>query len=157
VGTTATTLADLLDRAAVIDLSFRYATAIDTRDWALLRTCFCDEVDVDFSSFTGRPAPGKVSAEDWVAMVRGTVGGLDHTQHLISNQVITLDGDVGRYRAYVQAQHVLAGDGFYLVGGTYDNEVRRDGDGWRLSAMRVELGWAQGDPEVMRRARRRLA
>ena len=34
---------------------YRYAEGADTRDWALLRTCFTDELEVDFSSGFGFP------------------------------------------------------------------------------------------------------
>jgi hypothetical protein len=50
----------LLDRLAISDVQLRYATGADTRDWALYRSCFTDEIETDFTSvFGGQPRRGK--------------------------------------------------------------------------------------------------
>jgi hypothetical protein len=97
-------LQSLLDRAAISDVQLRYATAVDTRYWPLFRSCFIDEIETDFSSADGRPPP-RTKADDWVELVRRTIGGMQATQHLITNQVITLEGDQATCVAYVQARH----------------------------------------------------
>src|SRR5829696_724789 len=51
-----TSLEELADWRAVLELSTRYATGIDQRDWSLYRRCFTDQLRIDFSSFTHRPA-----------------------------------------------------------------------------------------------------
>ena len=84
----------LLDRAAISDVQLRYATGVDTSDWALYRSCFTDEIDTDFSSAVGSP-PQHMKAGDWVEFARRTINGMKATQHMITNHVITLDR--GRY------------------------------------------------------------
>ena len=149
---------ELVSWRAVHDLSLRYATGIDTRDWSLYRACFTDALRIDFSSFTNRPAPADaISADDWVAMVRSTIEGFESTQHLIANQVITFDGpDEGRYTAYLQAQHWMASDRWYLIGGWYENEVRRVDDQWRIASCTLHLTWDAGDRKLLGEAGRRL-
>ncbi len=143
----------------VYDLSLRYAEGIDRRDWDAYRTCFDDLVHVDFSSFTHRPAsPDPVPAEQWIAAVRGTIDGFVATQHLIGNHRITLDGpDEGRYTAYVQAQHWMDRDRWYLVGGWYDNRVVRRADGWKLAGVTINQTWDAGDRNLLREASARAA
>jgi hypothetical protein len=153
---------DLTDWRAVLELSTRYASGIDLRDWSAYRRCFTDELRIDFSSFTHRPAPpAPVAADDWVSMVRSTIDGFESTQHLIGNQVVTLDGDEGGYTAYVQAQHWMSRDRWYLIGGWYENRVRRQADGWRISACTLHQTWDAGQRELLaeatRRARERAA
>lgn len=41
----------LLDREAITDVRYRFALALDTRDWALFDALFADEVDADLSAF----------------------------------------------------------------------------------------------------------
>ena len=82
----------LLDRAAISDVQLRYATGVDMRDWPLYRSCFTDEIDTDFSSVVDRP-PQRMKADDWVEFARSTINGMKATQHMITNHVITLDGD----------------------------------------------------------------
>ena len=43
-------LLQLSDRAEIHDVIVRYGWAIDTKDWALLDTCFTDDAEVDYSS-----------------------------------------------------------------------------------------------------------
>ena len=74
----------LLDRLAIIDVQLRYATGADTRDWALYRSCFTDEIDTDFTSvFGGQPRRG--NADRFVEAARRFLTGLKATQHMITN------------------------------------------------------------------------
>jgi hypothetical protein len=151
-------LEELVNWRAVHDLSLRYATGIDTRDWSLYRTCFTDALRTDFSSFTNRPARAEpIPADDWVAMVRSTIEGFEATQHLIANQVITFAGDdAGRYTAYIQAQHWMDREHWYLIGGWYENEVRRVGGEWRIASCTLHQTWDAGDRKLLGEAGRRL-
>lgn len=36
------------DRMAISDVVISYATALDTRDWSLLRSILCDRVWIDY-------------------------------------------------------------------------------------------------------------
>ena len=66
-----------------------------------------------------------------MAAVRSTIDGFAATQHTITNQRISFDSrTTGRYTAYIQAQHWADRDRWYLIGGWYENEVRRTGDGY---------------------------
>ena len=47
------TLETLLERAAISDVVNAYATGVDTRDWALYRSVFADEIAIDFTSWSG--------------------------------------------------------------------------------------------------------
>lgn len=142
---------------AVYDLSLRYAEGIDRRDWAAYATCFDDLVQVDFSSFTQRPAAADpVTAAEWIATVRATIDGFVSTQHLIGNHRITIESpDEGRYTAYVQAQHWMDRDRWYLLGGWYDNRVVRRADGWRLASVTINQTWDAGNRDLLREAYRR--
>ena len=158
-------LEELVNWRAVHDLSLRYATGIDTRDWALYRSCFSDTLPVDFSSFTHRPAPpGEVDADEWVAMVRSTIEGFESTQHLIGNQIISFGSieeddarpDSGGYTAYIQAQHWMSRDRWYLIGGWYENGIRRVDGTWRISAVTLHQTWDAGDRSLLAEAARRM-
>jgi SnoaL-like domain len=96
----------LLDRLAISDVQLRYATGADTRDWVLYRSCFTDEIDTDFTSvFGGQPRRG--NADRFVEAARRFLTGLKATQHMITNHVITIEGDEATCVAYVQARHYL--------------------------------------------------
>ena len=44
------------DQLAVAQTIYRYAVGIDTKDFALYRSIFADEVSIDFSSYNGGAA-----------------------------------------------------------------------------------------------------
>jgi SnoaL-like domain len=148
----------LLDPAAIGDVQLRYATAVDTRDWPLFRSCFTDEIETDFSSPDGSPPP-RTKADDWVEVVRRTIDGMQATQHLITNQVITLDGDQATCAAYVQARHHLpneTGGSDQITHGYYTNRFVRTAGGWKIRARRLTVLWNEGNMDIFDLARRRL-
>jgi SnoaL-like domain len=136
----------------VFDLSLRYAEGIDRRDWDAFAACFTPTVQVDFSSFSHRPAPSEpLSRDAWVAAVRSTIDGFPSTQHLIGNQRIRFDGpDRGAYTAYIQAQHWADRDRWYLIGGWYENRVERHDGAWKLAAVTLHQTWDAGERGLLR-------
>jgi SnoaL-like domain len=150
-------LTELTKWHEVFDLSVAYATAIDARDWAGYRAVFTDEVDIDFSSFTHRPAR-PFTADQWVDGARSLIDGFEATQHLLGNHVIGFDGnDAGHYTAYIQAQHWMSRDSYYTIGGHYENKVVRGPDGrWRLTSMTLHQTWDAGDRSLLRAAADRV-
>ena len=90
-----------VDRAVrqdVADLLIRYATAIDQRDWRLLRSCFTDDCVADYGDI-GRWSGGDEITE-WM---RTTHEPLGHSLHRITNQTVASSGDAVTARSYVDA------------------------------------------------------
>jgi hypothetical protein len=110
----------LLDRMEISDTVIRYATGIDMRDWEAYRSCFTEEVEIDFSSFAGG-GPERLSADRWVRRVRRIVEGFRSTQHISTNHVVRIRGDEATCVSYMVAQHYLPndqGDNTCTLGGT---------------------------------------
>src|SRR3546814_15444785 len=74
----------VLDRMETADVAHRYATAIDTKDWALLGAVFADEVEADFRSFGSREVY-RGGAPGWVDAIREPIAGMDATPCLLAN------------------------------------------------------------------------
>jgi 3-phenylpropionate/cinnamic acid dioxygenase small subunit len=148
----------LVDRAEISDVQLRYATGLDFRDWQCFRSCFADEIEVDFTAIFGG-APRTVSADRWTNAARRTVSGLDATQHMITNHVITVNGDEALCVAYVQAQHYLLNDkggSTQTMGGYYSNHFVRTAQGWRIKKCKLTLTWTTGNWGIFELARQRL-
>ena len=131
----------LLDRMEITDTSIRYATGIDTRDRDLYRSCFRDEIDLDMSDM-GLGEPMKMSADVWADQALSLVSGFQATQHIITNHVITIEGDRATCVAYLQAQH-YSPENMYTVGGYYTNTLVRTPDGWKISKLKLTPTWTQ--------------
>jgi hypothetical protein len=131
----------LLDRMEITDTSIRYATGIDMRDRALYRSCFTEEIEWDFSSM-GLGEPVTVAADAWVDQAFALVSGFESTQHIITNHVITVEGDQATCVAYLQAQHFNP-SGLMTVGGYYTNTLVRTPEGWKISKLKLTSTWMQ--------------
>ena len=153
------------DRQAIVDVVIRYATGVDTRDWALFRSCFTDPCEIDFSSWTGRPA-AEVPADSWVQRVRGTNGNFETTQHLSTNHVVTFDSDdEATCVSSMHAQHWYSAERlaelgqpgdtprWCTLGGHYTNRLVRTDAGWKIRRCRLTVTWTTGDPSVFEIAR----
>jgi hypothetical protein len=138
----------------VCDLRYRYAAGVDNRDWSLYRSIFTDEVEIDFSSWNGRPA-ATMSADQWVAGVQPLFSGLAASQHSMTNPRVEVDGDGAALVMYMQAEHILDHadpTAWFTSGGYYTDRAVRTEQGWRLAAVRLTVLWRRGRPEIMEQA-----
>lgn len=130
--------------ADVTDVVVRYATGIDTRDWPLLRSCFTDDCDADYGDIGHWQGADEITR--WMADIHDPLG---PTLHRITNVVVrTADangddapdapgGDQVVARCYVHGI-VTTADGGTVVHafGTYDDDLVRTPDGWRIARRR---------------------
>jgi ketosteroid isomerase-like protein len=118
------------DRDEIVELTVRYATAIDSTRYALLSEVFTDDAAVDYGEigcWTGgaEVAQFMEQAHSFAA----------HTMHRMTNQAVVIDdnGDTATVRTYVDALILLAdGNGANPVG-YYDDVVVRTPEGWRIN------------------------
>jgi 3-phenylpropionate/cinnamic acid dioxygenase small subunit len=120
------------DRQDIADVLLRYATGIDRRDWALFRTAFTDDCELDYGEI------GTWSGVDAVTKFMDDAHAMaGHTMHRLTNQAIAVDGDRAEARTYVDGLIMAAdnGSGVNAVG-FYDDELVRTADGWRITRRR---------------------
>ncbi|CAM3277724.1 polyketide cyclase [Mycobacterium intermedium] len=116
------------DRDEIFDLTVRYATAIDTRQYQLLAEVFTADAEVDYGEI------GQwTSAEQVVQFMEAVHVGAAHTMHRMSNQAIEIIGDTAKARTYIDALILTDnGSGVNAVG-YYDDHVVRTDAGWRIA------------------------
>ncbi|NQV20344.1 MAG: nuclear transport factor 2 family protein [Rhodospirillales bacterium] len=85
------TTEQLSGRAEISDVLNNYGMSIDFKDYDLLRSCFVDDVAVNFTSL-GEGFVFK-GGDEWTAKIRDLTEGLDATQHIITNHDHKLDGN----------------------------------------------------------------
>ncbi len=120
------------DRQDISELLVRYATGIDRRDWALFRTVFTDDCELDYGVIG--VWQGVDAVTDFMQQVHAPAG---HTMHRLSNHAITVDGDKATARTYIDGL-IMAADNTSGVNaiGFYDDELVRAEDGWRIARRR---------------------
>jgi 3-phenylpropionate/cinnamic acid dioxygenase small subunit len=143
-----TSLRYLLDRAEISDVQLRYATGTDSHNWELFRSCFADDIEVDFSEGFGMPIVN-LKADEWINGVAPRMESFKATQHMITNHVITFDDeDHATCVAYVRATHHLpnsTGDSDQTVYGYYTNRFERTSSGWRIVKLKLTSVWMTGN------------
>jgi hypothetical protein len=145
-------LRSLTDRLAVYDLVVRYATALDTRDWAMLSSCFVPDAVAEYpnGTFTGYPAIE--------ANCRRALLPLDASQHIVTNHWVEFADGAARSRCYLHAQHVrydAPGGEVLTLGASYEDDVINTDDGWRIRRRRLHSSWVQGNAAIFDEARAR--
>ena len=100
------------DKEQIAEVLIRYATGIDSKDWPLLRSCWTDDIDVDYQQL------GRFTTADALTdVMRQLHENMGPTYHRLSNFVIDIDevGDratvpeAARAVGHVAEVHELAG------------------------------------------------
>jgi 3-phenylpropionate/cinnamic acid dioxygenase small subunit len=136
--------ATIADQLAIHEVMYRYGMAVDRRDWDLYRQVFTDDASIDYSE-SGGPRSDLEAAVTWLAEVLEPFAGLHHN---MTNHVVELEGDAARSCTYYLAVHSLA-DGrgaetVLVVGGFYQDRLRRTASGWRIAERVERMVWTDG-------------
>jgi 3-phenylpropionate/cinnamic acid dioxygenase small subunit len=150
-------LQELTDKQEIVELLYTYAAGLDSRDWELLGSVFVEDGVADYTHLELGVNTGR---EAIVGLCRDTLVNFDATQHLIGNPLVVLAGDRATARCSFQAQHRLVGapggDNF-IVAGTYEDELVRTPDGWRIARRTLIPSWFEGNATIGEAAAARSA
>lgn len=160
------TLQQLVLRQSLVDNYNAYAEGLDTRNWAMVRDCFAEQVTIDYGDLEAGEAR-LWSADDWISHIKAVLSGFDSTHHAITNHRMALaDGKV-ICRAYLVADHVIlpdpkiaqAGpDNICTVVGEYHNHYDNRADGaWRIVYSSLKVKWSSGNAAIFVTAAERAA
>jgi ketosteroid isomerase-like protein len=131
------------DEGDIARLLYRYARAVDTKDWELYRSVFTDDAVIDYSS-AGAVVGSRDEVAEWFA---ANFGVIPWSMHFVTNIEADIDGDTARVRAMFYNPMQLPGmtEPSYC-GGYYHHELVRTPDGWRSRHLREENVWFANSP-----------
>lgn len=136
----------LVDERAIQSVLFRYAEALDRKDWDMLATCFLPSAIGHYDMIghlDGYPAIEKVC--------RKALEPLSQTQHLIGNVQIVVDTAQAQSTCYFHAQHVrkdFPGGDMNIIAGRYDDKFVRTEQGWRIHERKLTVQWTSGNSAI---------
>lgn len=133
-------LGELLDKQELTELVYRYARAVDRKDFDRLGALYHPDGEHDHGGlFSGRPQ----AFIDWLKASMGAV----ETQHLIANALFVVEGDSARGEIYtVNFHHNPATASNYVAGGRYlDHYVRHEG-AWVFARRLRVVDWSEERP-----------
>lgn len=125
-------------------LLYRYARAVDSKDWELYRSVFTEDAHIDYSS-AGAVVGSRDEVVDWFA---ANFGVIPWSMHYITNvEILESDGDAATVRAMFYNPMQLPGMAeMSACGGYYHHELVRTPDGWRSQSLREENLWFTNPP-----------
>ncbi|MEW2480818.1 nuclear transport factor 2 family protein [Mycobacterium sp. NPDC049093] len=127
-------------------LLYRYARAVDSKDWELYRSVFTEDAHIDYSSASAIVG-SRDEVVDWFA---ANFGVIPWSMHYITNIEILDgdgDGDTATVRAMFYNPMQLPGMAeMSACGGYYHHELVRTPDGWRSRSLREENLWFTNAP-----------
>jgi hypothetical protein len=135
-------IAALTDRIEIDDLITRYATAVDSRDWVLFRSCFLPDATLDYTT-AGGPAG---SVDDMASWLEQTLTMFTLSVHYVSNRAVELAGDEATGWLAYYNPNTLADGGLLMSGGHYRDRYVRTADGWKFAARATEGNWLKHLP-----------
>jgi|TARA_B110000503_G_scaffold22889_2_gene35645 hypothetical protein len=151
---------NLLIRDALIDNYNNYAEGLDSKNWAMVRACFADEVLIDYGAIsapTGAPEIPR-RADDWLKNLQAVINGFDITRHTITNHRFLISGDQIRCRAYLRADHVIfvnsekpavQPEEVVTVVGEYTNHYAQIEGQWQICKSELIVNWTEGNLNLL--------
>lgn len=132
----------LEDRLALRELAYRYARAVDRRDWALAEQLFTPECVL--------VGPGyELVGRDRILAGLRRIDRYAATQHSVHNQLVEIEGDRASGETYCTAHHLYERDGRrrrLSWGIRYQDRCSRAEGAWRYERRELLLDWSQDLP-----------
>jgi len=137
------------DQLEISRLFYRYAHAIDGKDFDSLFEIFTEDAIIHYDMMGGTKLP----LAEMVEWLRENLQIFRVTQHAVSNPMIEMDGgadsDTARSICYLTASHQqidLEGRSTVFIDkGAYHDRLRRTASGWRIERRTLERFLLHGD------------
>lgn len=137
---------DLIDKQFIIELSYRYAQAVDNRQRNRMRDFFMPDGVLSMLSL------GDFVGVDAIENALSIIARLDVTQHVITNHIIALNGDRATMECYIIATHIKHDDprgSIFTAGGQYVDELVRFQSGWKIARRTAKMLWTDGNAAML--------
>lgn len=138
------TPSEAADHLEITRQLYRYARAIDTRDWDLLAALFTKDAVIDYRV----PGGTRLRLPEMLGWLRESLRIFRTTRHVMSNPLIEIEGDEARSTTYLTATHVQVGRGgqesVATLHGIYRDHHVRGPEGWRIRERILEPVHAEG-------------
>jgi hypothetical protein len=153
----------IVDRTEISHMICRLALGMDLRDEAMFRSCWAEEFELTVPALGAgaEPMVGRLKAADHAHSVISRLSEFKATQHVLSNHLIEVEGDVAKCSVYLIGTHVFAevdsGDPIHTIGARYDFTCKRLATGWQITSLVWTRHWATGNEGLWAIAEQRAA
>jgi hypothetical protein len=144
----------LMDRAEIADAIGCYTYGMDSRNWALFRTCWTDQISLDFTAIELITEPlTNISLDAYIELLKAFFEKMPRSQHLKAPVRYEFDGDKkATVYSMMQGKHWMPnslGGPMQTVVGYYRDEFVRTKSGWKMCGMKELIYWNEGNGYVL--------
>jgi hypothetical protein len=143
-------ITELAERAAITEVITALFVQTDERNWPGVLVCFAPRVRFDMTSVAGGE-PTEIAAEEIAAAWDRGHRPLEAVHHQIGNLYADLQGDRALASCYGVAYHYLptrSGRNTRTFVGSYDFELEKHNDRWRITLFRFNLKFVDGNADL---------
>jgi 3-phenylpropionate/cinnamic acid dioxygenase small subunit len=134
------TVQELADRQQIADVLYRYASTIDYKDYATMRTLFTDDAVGKYGD--ADPIHG---ADKIIAWIDSMTQDRAWQHHKLTVYHIDIDGDVAKTLTYHTSHQTTVDDPdrVIVIVARYKDSLRREGETWKIFDKYMEVGWVE--------------
>lgn len=128
----------------------RFFIDVDARNWPSVEEALTKRVHLDYSSF-GAGEPVDLSPAEITAAWRALLPGFDQTHHLIGNALVVSKEQRATAHVHATATHFIdgaEGGDIWAVYGTYDIGLAQEAGTWKISAIKFNFKFQDGNLEL---------
>lgn len=141
---------NLENKFEIIDTILRFAYAMDMQNWAMLRDCLAEQVDVDYAALRGVERH-ITSADDFVAQREKDLLGL-RTQHISTNHLVSIQGEQAECTSCFIIHRIdptrMPDGNNYDTAGHYVHGLIKTAQGWRIDRIKQMVLWSRGNRDI---------
>ena len=128
----------IVDRQAITETLYRYASAIDVKDYASVRGLFVDDAAARYGE-----REWIVGADRIVEWIEDNSRDQQWQHHLLSVYHVDIDGDTATALTYHTSHRTTADDPTTasVIVARYHDELQRVGEDWKIARKYMEVGW----------------
>jgi 3-phenylpropionate/cinnamic acid dioxygenase small subunit len=133
-------LQELVDFHRVSQVLYGYASSVDRKDWATLRTLFVDDAKGKYGDY-----PELEGADAIVDFVAKTSEKRSWLHHLLSVYHVEVAGDEATALTYHTSHQIEAAepDAVGIIVARYEDRLRRVGGEWKIARKDMLIGWRE--------------
>ena len=134
------------DHQEIVQLINLYGLAMDTRRWDLFDRIFTEHVDADYG-----PTSHWHDRESFRRDFGSFHEVFDATQHVMTNHLVTIEGDTASAHTFGQwrlVRHAAGDPPVWDGSGWYDDTLVRTPGGWRIAKRVCRVVFWTGNPRV---------
>ncbi len=130
----------LIDRQAITDTLYRYASSIDRKDYATVRAVFADDAVARYGE-----RDEMRGADAIVSWIEGHGEERRFQHHFLSVYHIDIDGDTASALTYHTSHQITAAEPnqVRVIIARYHDQLRRIDGAWKITNKVMEVGWRE--------------